>query len=220
MGSKAGYILGRSKVKFPAQVPHMSSSSTKARLTVMFTASASGSMMPPFYVYPAPAPTGVKPLNCSLPGGFVSYTEKGWMNSDTFEKFVDHFEKHIVTEKPVVLLIDSVGSRINRTIFTKALSKGIELYRLVPNATHLRQPLDKGVFGPLEKQWYSTVRKHNKEYPGVVINKINFAEKLKECYNEFYKPSIVVNSFHSAGLYPVNLDVITCEQLKTNLTFF
>ncbi|KAJ8304426.1 hypothetical protein KUTeg_018009 [Tegillarca granosa] len=197
----------------------MSGSSTKLRLTVMFAASASGSIMPPFYVYPAPPPTGVNPLNCSLPGGFVAYTEKGWMNSQTFEQFLDHFEQHIVTEKPVVLLIDSVGSHINRTVFRKALSKGTELYRLVPNATHLMQPLDKEVFGPMKKQWYKTVGQHNRKHPGVIINKLKFAEKLKECYNDFYKPNIVVNSFCSAGIYSVNRDVITTEQLKTNLTF-
>ncbi|KAJ8299453.1 hypothetical protein KUTeg_023513 [Tegillarca granosa] len=143
MGSKPGYVIGPSRETFPTQVPHMSGSSTKSRLTVMFAASASGSIMPPFYVYPAPPPTGVNPLNCSLPGGFVDYTEKGWMNSQTFEQFLDHFEQHIVTEKPVVLLIDSVGSHINRTVFRKTLSKGIKLYRLVPNATHHMQPLDK-----------------------------------------------------------------------------
>ncbi|KAJ8299457.1 hypothetical protein KUTeg_023517 [Tegillarca granosa] len=162
--------------------------------------------MPPFYVYPVPPPTGANPLNCSLPGGFVAYTEKGWMNSQTFEQFLDHFEQHIVTEKPVVLLIDSVGSHINRTVFRKAFSKGIEPNRLVPNATHFMQPLDKGVFGPMKKQWYKTVRQHNRKHPGVIINKLHFAEKLKECYNNFYKPNIVVNSFRSAGIYPVNRD--------------
>ncbi|KAH3866237.1 hypothetical protein DPMN_029296 [Dreissena polymorpha] len=59
MGSKAGYIIEQSKKKFPTQVPHMSGSSTKARLTVMFSASASGSMMPSFYVSPEPPPKGV-----------------------------------------------------------------------------------------------------------------------------------------------------------------
>ncbi|KAH3801199.1 hypothetical protein DPMN_154846 [Dreissena polymorpha] len=44
-------------------------SSTKSHFTVMFCASASGAIMPPFYVYPDPPPKGVHPLSCSLPGG-------------------------------------------------------------------------------------------------------------------------------------------------------
>lgn len=63
-------------------------------------------------------------------------------------------------------MIDSVSSHINMDIFTKAGSRGIEIYRLVPNATHLMQPLDKGVFGPLKKEWYKTVRKTTRENPG------------------------------------------------------
>lgn len=81
------------------------------------------------------------------------------------------------------------------------------------------QPLDKGVFGPLKNQWYKTVRKHNRENPGVPINKCNFAEKLRDAYNDFYRPSIVVNSFKSSGIYPVNRAVISDDQLKTGLTF-
>ncbi|KAH3834059.1 hypothetical protein DPMN_107377 [Dreissena polymorpha] len=69
MGSRAGYVIGPSREKSQTQVPlHMSESSTKARLTVMFSASASGSMMPPVYVYPDPPPKGLYPLNwiCGL----------------------------------------------------------------------------------------------------------------------------------------------------------
>ncbi|KAH3866236.1 hypothetical protein DPMN_029295 [Dreissena polymorpha] len=62
-------------------------------------------------------------------------------------------------------------------------------------------------------------KKHNREQTGVVINKTNFADKLKECFNDFYKPCTIVSSFRSSGIYPVNCEVITDEQLKTNLTF-
>ncbi|WAQ95790.1 LOW QUALITY PROTEIN: hypothetical protein MAR_028480 [Mya arenaria] len=53
------------------------------------------------------------------------------------------------------------------------------------------QPLDKGMFGPLKKQWNTTVRKHNRKHPGVVINKTNFAEKIKDCFNAFNKPCTI-----------------------------
>ena len=69
-----------------------------------------------------------------------------------FSKFIDHFDKHAGQERPVILLIDSVSSHINMDIFTKAKEKGIELYRLVPNATHVMQPFDMGVFALLKKE--------------------------------------------------------------------
>jgi hypothetical protein len=35
----------------------------------------------------------------------------------------------------------------------------------------------------------------------------------------FYRPSIVVNSFASSGIYPINRAVIFDDHLKTGLTF-
>lgn len=75
-------------------------------------------------------------------GSTFVYTKKGLMNSDAFCAFLDHFDKYAGQERPVVLLIDSVSSHLNMDIFSKAISLQIEIYSLVPNATHLIQPLD------------------------------------------------------------------------------
>jgi hypothetical protein len=104
-------------------------------------------------------------------------------------------------------------------IFTKASSRGIEIYRLVPNATHLMQPLDKGVFGPLKKEWYSTVRKNTKANPGKPIDKKTFAAKLHETYVAFHKPSIVIGAFKGSGIYPVKRSAISNDRLKPSYTF-
>lgn len=53
-----------------------------------------------------------------------------------------HFDKYAGQERPVVLLMDSVSSHLNMDIFSKAISLQIEIYSLVPNATHLIQPLN------------------------------------------------------------------------------
>lgn len=95
----------------------------------------------------------------------------------------------------------------------------IELYRIVPNATHIMQPLDKGVFGPLKLKWHLTTRKYNRENPGKSIGKENFAQKLTEAFLQFYKPLTVINEFKASGIYPVSSFVVTSEMLKPSLTF-
>lgn len=75
-------------------------------------------------------------------GSTVVYTKKGWMNSDALCAFYDNFDKYAGQERPVVLLMDSVSSHLNMDIFSKAISLQIEIYSLVPNATHLIQPLN------------------------------------------------------------------------------
>lgn len=104
------------------------------------------------------------------------------MDRGTFAQFMDHFNKHAGIERPVVLLFDSVSSHVDHDVFIKAKAQGIELYRIVPNATHLMQPLDKGVFGPLKSKWHMPARKYTCENPGKCIGKENFTEKLKEAF--------------------------------------
>lgn len=78
---------------------------------------------------------------------------------DEFAQFMDPFNKHAGNERPVVLLFDSVSSHVDHDVLMKAKEQGIELYRIVPNATHLMQPLDKGVFGPHKSKLLMTARK-------------------------------------------------------------
>lgn len=80
---------------------------------------------------------------------------------------------------------DSVSSHVDHDVFRKAKSKEIKLYRILPNTTHLMQPLDKGVFGPLKSKWYLTSRKYSRENRGKAIGKENFALKLSETFLNF-----------------------------------
>ena len=175
--------------------------------------------MPPYLVYPEPKPRGYNPLTGALEGSDIAYTPKWWMDKSTFSKFLDFFYKNAGTDRPVVLLFDSVSSHIDHDIFMKAKSMNIELYRIVPNATHIMQPLDKGVFGPLKLKWHLTTRKYNRENPGKSIGKENFAQKLTEAFLQFYKPLTVINAFKASGIYPVSSCVVTSEMLKPSLTF-
>ena len=219
MASNAGKVIGPARSKTSSHVPHVSGGSSKQRLTVMFCGSADGRMIPPFMVYPEPRPRGYNPLSGGIEHSSVEYIKKGWMDSVTFRQFINHFDQHCGTERPVVLLIDSVSSHVDMASFEEAKAKGIEVYRIVPNATHLMQPLDKGVFGPLKSRWHQVVRKHTREHPANPIGKENFAEKLKEAFLLFYKPLTVINSFRSSGIYPVDRNVISSTQLKPGITF-
>ena len=141
------------------------------------------------------------------------------MDAVTFGKFIEHVDRHAGTERPILLIIDSVASHVDITAFSSASERGIEVYRLVPNATHLMQPLDKGVFGALKTKWYQVTRQHTREHPGSKIGKPNFAEKLAEAFNEFYRPSTIVNSFRATGVYPIDRGQITAEMLAPGKTY-
>ncbi|XP_062571348.1 uncharacterized protein LOC134233399 [Saccostrea cucullata] len=220
MGSKAGVVVGPTRQRYTEDIPHLSGGSTKQRMTVMYCGNAEGVLLPPFFVYPKPQPTAYDPLLGATRGSAIHYTKKGWMDSEAFSTFIDHFHMNVSkNDRPVVLLIDSVSSHINMDIFTKARRRGIEIYRLVPNATHLMQPLDKGVFGPLKKEWYDTVRKNTRLNPDKPIDKKSFPSKLHETYVAFYKPSIIIGAFKGSGIYPVRRSAISNDRLKPSYTF-
>lgn len=92
------------------------------------------------------------------------------------------------------------------------------MYRLVPNATHLIQPLEKSVFGPLKKEWYKTA-KNTSENPRKPSDKKNFALNLHETYIAFHKPSIIIWAFTGSSICPVRSSAISNDKLKPPNTF-
>ncbi|XP_033760538.1 uncharacterized protein LOC117342449 [Pecten maximus] len=118
IGSIPGKIIG--PVKTPSdrqQMPHISGGHSKQRYTVMFCGNASGDMMLPFFVFPEPKPKGYNPMTEGLEGSRATYTKKDWMNLSTFKSFISFFDEHAGTERPVVLLMDSVSSHVDITVF-------------------------------------------------------------------------------------------------------
>lgn len=89
--------------------------------------------MLPYFVYPKP-----EPLNGSDPDSI--YTPNSWLDRPR-----SHFNKRAENEHQFVLLFDTVLAAMLITV-----SQGIELYRIVPDATHLIHSLDKNVFSPLK----------------------------------------------------------------------
>lgn len=219
MGSKSGEVIGPAKKVQKEPVPHVSGGRSKERVTVMYCANAEGSILPPFFVFARPKPTSYDLLAGSHRNARAEFTDKGWMDAETFRKFIHHLHAHAVKERPIVLLIDSVGSHVDMESFSAAKELGIEIYRLVRNATHLMQPLDVGVYGPMKKSWYKHLRDHTRHHPEDMVRKQNFARHLQVAFMDFYKPVTVQKSFATSGVFPVDRSAISDLRLKPSLTY-
>ena len=219
MGSKSGQVIGPAKRIHKDSVPHVTGGRSKERVTVMYCANAEGTIIPPFFVYSKPKPTSFDLLAGSHRQARAEFTDKGWMDAETFRKFIQHLHTHAVKDRPIVLLIDSVGSHVDMESFSCAKELGIEIYRLVRNATHLMQPLDVGVYGRLKKSWYKHLRLHSRQHPDDMVKKQNFARHLQVAFMDFYKPITVQKSFASSGVFPVNRSAISNNRLKPSLTY-
>ncbi|CAG5056641.1 unnamed protein product [Parnassius apollo] len=89
------------------------------------------------------------------------------------------------------------------------------IFCLYPNSTHILQPCDVGIFGPLKKNWKRVVRKH-KQASTVPITKQNFAALFKIAYDRSIKPTTIKNSFRVCGLYPMSPDAVDYSRCISN----
>ena len=110
-------------------------------VTAICAFSASRIYIPPALVFkrkrmPATLLTGSPP-------GTVSYTsENGWINSELFVMWLQHFVKHARPSKdePVILILDGHGSHKTLAATDFARDHGIAMISLQPHTTHLTLP--------------------------------------------------------------------------------
>lgn len=88
----------------------------------------------------------------------VALSEKGWTSDyiglQWFEKlFVPQAKEKNITEKPILLIYDGHHSHASIELCKAAVEANIKLFTLPPHTSHRLQPLDVGVFGPLQRAW-------------------------------------------------------------------
>lgn len=81
------------------------------------------------------------------------------------------------------------------------------LYTLLANATHLLQPADVSVFGPLKKSWFKATRGYT-EQTHEPITLRNVATVLSEVFKKSIRPVSIINGFRATGLYPFDANAV------------
>ena len=76
MRSKGGNVLGPSKAVYAGPIPRVSGGSGNDGLTVMYSANAEGTLMPPFLVHPEQRPITYDPLTGATRGTSVENSTK------------------------------------------------------------------------------------------------------------------------------------------------
>ena len=142
------------------------------------------------------------------------------MDAPTFYLWLaNHFIPHLPPARPVVLLVDSAEAHIDFHTFELAKKNNIYIFALLKNATHLLQPADVGLFGPLKQAWYKTVRRFTQQNPNTDITKKNFSLVFKTTWQDIMRPSILCDAFRKSGVYPLRREQITDDQTRSSLTY-
>ncbi|CAM1312261.1 Uncharacterised protein g5927 [Pycnogonum litorale] len=192
-------IVRRGLRRVERKTPH-----SKQAVSVMFCGNAVGEYLPPMVVYKS------KNLYAEWTqggptGALYNHSASGWFDSSTFEEWFKLFLEH-AKDKPgkKVLIGDNLASHFSQQVIADCEENNIKFVSLVPNATHLLQPLDVAVFGPAKKMWRRILedwRKESRVRGG--IPKTVFPSLLKRLCNQVEeKKSNLVAGFKACGLVP------------------
>ena len=113
--------------------------------------SAGGTFIPPFVIFPRQK-MKAELKDGAPPGSEFACNPSGWMQTDIFMQWFDHFLKYAKpsAEDPVLLILDGHGSHMVVQTINEVNHLGIDLLTLLDHTTHRLQPLDISVLGPFK----------------------------------------------------------------------
>ncbi|ODQ71458.1 hypothetical protein LIPSTDRAFT_73139 [Lipomyces starkeyi NRRL Y-11557] len=102
-----------------------------------------------------------------------------------------------------LLICDSHDSHISGSFIAHCLQIRITLLMLPPHTSHLLQPLDVAIFGPLKKR-LTAARSHLNQAQLVRIQKIEWMEAYIQARSEACTQQNIESAWRGAGLFPFN----------------
>jgi len=101
-----------------------------------------------------------------------------------------------------LLIVDGYSSHVNLRFSEFCDAHNIICFCLPAHSTHLLQPLDVGLFGPLQK-YYGKVVEYYHNTTNIGIGYRNFLPLYKEARSKAYTKQIIKSAFRKTGIVPV-----------------
>ena len=197
-------IFKRGK-KYPERVMNY----TKGSISIMFCGTASGELLPVYVVYKA-----ANMWTTWTAGGPKSArynrSKSGWFESVSFN---DWFRTVVLPwarkkEGKKVVIGDNLSSHFSPDIMKLCEENNISFVCLVPNSTHLTQPLDVAFYGPLKRKWRKILKLWKMKNPSLTsLPKNEFPALLKELVESLNTDNLKAG-FQACGIHPLNPEVV------------
>ena len=182
----------------------------------MFCGNAAGELLPPMIVYKAKSVYDGW-VNGGPKGSVFDCTDSGWFDGRTFKKwFMDVSVPNLKGDGPFAIIGDNLGSHFSDEVINICLQRNIRFITLVPNSTHLCQPLDLAVFVPMKRSWRSLLNEWHKEsHLKGTLPKQHFLLLLKRLLHDI-KADNLVSGFRGSGISPLNKDEVIKRMSSSN----
>ncbi|CAF3621241.1 unnamed protein product [Rotaria sp. Silwood1] len=209
---------GRRSVVIKRTTKHAISSHSgtgKSHTTLVICTSASGELLPPYFIY-----KGAKMWTTSIPkngfpGSRYNCTETGWIDEPVFfDWFKNHFIPQVSTiKRPLILFFDGHYAHISVRTVKLAMENGIELECLPAHTTTILQPLDVVTLHKVKAAWRSLLVEHNVKTNSGPIDKQNFALLISELWKKHLRKGHCSSGFNKAGIYPFDPLVVSNDKI-------
>ena len=201
------------------QIGAITSAERGVLVTMCFAVSATGSCVPPQFVFPR---VHFKDhfIKCGPSCCIGSAHPSGWMTSDNFLVFMKHFVQVVkcTKEHPVLLLLDNHDSYTSIQTIDFCKENGVVLLSFPPHCSHKLQPLGRSVFGPLKKYYSSACDSFLKSHPGKPVTMYDIPEIAKQALLLAATPGNIQKGFLVTGIAPFNSDIFTDEEYLPSFT--
>ncbi|KAG5675309.1 hypothetical protein PVAND_005220 [Polypedilum vanderplanki] len=143
-------------------------------------------------------------------------TNNGWQTSQSFKSYLEKLDEDLTAknvERPVIFFFDGHSSHTNIELYLWAKEKQIIIITLPPNTTHLLQPCDTSIFGPLKKSWKKEVSNYKHEMQKNNLDQCDFIRILSKSMDKVLIQETIRNGFKGSGLYPFDNNNVHCERI-------
>ena len=195
-------------------------SNTKMQITNLACICANRNTIPPYVLFPGKTVVNPSYLVDLPPESKSFVTESGWMNTEAFYFWVKHvFLENLPPIRPVLLVLDGHTSHIDHRTGRFCQAHNIDLICLPPHTSHVKQPLDKGIFGPVKQTYRKLCNQFCQQYPGSTINKYTFGRIFGQAWMKSMTQENVIHSFKSTGLWQFNPDAVDYSKMDAAKLF-
>lgn len=190
--------------------PEVVRNSTKSCFTVMFCGSAAGELLPPYIIFKG-THKWTDWMFKALPGSRMNVSKSGWIDTPIFDDWFQNQLLPVLRKKTgkKIVIGDNLSSHLSIKTLKLCEENNVKFICLIPNSTHLLQPLDVAFFSPLKTAWRSVLLEWRMSSQGIKCISLpnnRFAQLLSETLTQLKEriSGNLIAGFRATGLFPLS----------------
>jgi len=172
-------------------------------VTLMEGVSAGGKLLSPLYIYEGGAHLMGNHDYKNRDDASFGLSNTGWTNNELgFRWLKEVFEPGTRSGNSRLLILDGHSSHLSVEFITFAESHHIYLLCFPSHSTHILQPLDVGLFGPLATYYSHEVDSWSRAHPYQILSKGDFFPLCQKARRAAFTETNIKSAFAATGIYP------------------